>query len=855
MQELIQKQSQILSKLEQNSKQDKIIQAAQLFSSRNIDRDGDRLESQLKDINKGIKNLNDKNGNGLNSNIIKLSDYIKKTTGASASLGSKTKYPLSPDQVNSVTNAAMGRRQYNTVRPRVENFKDSFKDFFSMRGFLDKSGIVKRNTGGIFSEYLDRGEEKKKYIDSRSKMDPTARLHGDKKSREIFGKQFDKQQGIQYEMQKNEKQLKEYQDQGFTESQISRSAEFKNKGKLAEQLAEVDSRVRPAGASAIIAQKGKASTSLEDSPAEAMNEQNRMVSEQTELLIKIEENTRGFNPRATKSEKPKAESDGGGGGLGLMDLAGGLGKKAIGGIAKGAGMLGKAGMGAARFLGKNPALLAAGAVATGAYTGYKAWGAAGDKEKAAKEEIAAKLESGEITKEEAAKLSAQAGEEGVVGKGKAAGKGTGMALGGAAGALKGAAAGAAIGSVVPVVGTAIGGLIGGTLGAVGGSYLGSKGGEYVGEKAGQLTNAASNAWDSTKKGASGLWEGAKGLAGDVGEGALRIKNKVSDVGWMAKENTSNLIDRSTGGSLTKAGNAISGAKNSVLGMFGLGDKVVKNADGSRTTFKSDGTRIEEGGFGTRTYDKSGKLISEKSPTFMGSSKEKRADGSTIESYDTGPMSLKKETTAAGGQQTTSSYDLGVTKVAMRETLTPRQMKERGIDAKMAAGLPSKIPTEGGKPTSAAFDKEWAQAEAEMAPVTKEPVKAGGAVTKIAGESWAPGKKLSDKQLEVMQQGIAGGKIYSYRVMEQYDKQMANVRAPVTMGAVSADIPGAGDRISRKSSDNEQAKMDASSQRGSGATVVSAPTTNVNNNTTQVTKLPTRNQDPSLTNYINSRYAF
>ena len=792
--------------------------------------------AQAKDNEQIIKGLTDKNGDGLNSNVIKLSDHIKKMT---KTFEGKLQQSMSPEQVGNVTSAATGRRQFNTLRPRL----DSAKDFFTMRGFLDKTGIIPRKSGGIFSEYLDRGEAKGKYVDQYTKMNGG--------SREAAAARFNKIQSKQYEISQNEGKLNELREGGWSEGQIAGTEEAKTRSKLAKQLSSIDSRVRPDSLTGVGASVGS-SGALADPSEESMLEQNRMVNEQTGLLIKIEENTRGLRMAGGAAVAGAAAGGEGGGGLGLMDMAGGLGKRALGGLKSGASMLGKGAMGAARFLGKNPIAMAGLAVGAGAYAGYKGWEAAGNKEQNAKEEIKAKLESGEITQGEAKKLTEKVGEEAVVDRGKAAGKGTGMALGGAAGALKGAAAGAAIGSVVPVVGTAIGGLIGGAVGAVGGSWLGGKGGEYIGEKAGQLTNWAPKAWESTKQGASslwentkgraaGMWEGAKGLAGDAGEGLLRAKNKVSDIGWMAKENAANLINANTGGSLTKAGNAVSGAKNAVLGMFGMGDKVVEDGSGAKTTFKSDGSKVVEDGSGAKTYDKSGKLISEKSPTFMGASTERRADGSRVESYDAGPMSLKKETTAAGGSQTTSSYDLGITKVAMRETLTPRQMQERGIDAKMAAGLPSKIPVEGD--TSA------------MAPTGgSAPVAAGGRTSKIAGEPWTPGTDLSAKQLAVIEQGIAGGTNYSYRVMEQYDKQKGNARAAVTGGGVSAaSVPGIGDTISKKSGENEQAKLD--SGKGGTANIVSAPT--VNNNTTQQNnniKLQPRNNDSTVNRYLNSRYA-
>ena len=394
----------------------------------------------------------------------------------------------------------------------------------------------------------------------------------------------------------------------------------------------------------------------------------------------------------------------------------------------------------------------------------------------------------------------------------------------------------------------------GGIKSVGASAIGGikSGAEWVGNKATAAGAAIAGgaSWLGNK--ASSIGSAIAGKASkfgeDAGESLLRAKNKVGDVGYMATENTKNFIDRNTGGALTKTGNAISSAKNSVLGMFGMSDKVIDNGDGSKTTVKSDGSKIVQDGGGTKTYDKSGKLISEKSPTFAGASTETRADGSKVQSYDMGPMSGKVETTAAGGQQTTASYDLGVTKVAMRETLTPKQMREREIGAKMEAGLPNKIPLDGGTTPAAAPAASSSEPSAPSAP------KRGGQSV-IAGEPWAAGQKLSDKQLAAIESGIASGTSYSMRLMSQYDKQKGNATAAVTGGAQSGvDGDSArGGQIYSKSAETASAREDVANKSSAGTAVVNAPTT-VNNTTQQssVIRSPIRNEENSLNRYYGSR---
>lgn len=443
------------------------------------------------------KSIVEKTGEGLNSNIIKLSKHLIKLTKTIDDNTKPNKSPdkLSPNQVGGITANALGKRQFNTLGARVGNLKEGVKDFFTARGFLDKTGIVKRGSGGMISEFLDRREARGKYVDQRMKTKGTT--FGTK---ETFGKQFDAQQKIQGNISKNEKEIQGLYDNGATEAGIKRSGLLKKREDLAADYAKVSPDARPEG---FDPKTGKMKVSKDDTAEnvipfkknsaaaaggeEAMLEQTKIVSEQTALLIKIEENTRGLGGDKPITS-PTPNSDGGGGGLMDMLGMGNIGSKVLGGVKTAGSFLGRGALGAAKLIGRNPLLMAGTAVASGAYTGYQGYQAAGDKQEVTNTQIDADLASGKITQEQANLKKSQAGETATVDKSTAVGKGTSMAVGGVAGALKGAALGAAVGSVVPVVGTAIGGLLGGAAGAIGGSYLGGKGGEFVGEKFGQAKN-------------------------------------------------------------------------------------------------------------------------------------------------------------------------------------------------------------------------------------------------------------------------------------------------------------------------------------------------------------------------------
>jgi hypothetical protein len=509
MQPLLKRQTELLSRLDTNAKQDKLIQTTQLHKATRIDDDGDRMENQLKDLNKNVKSLNEKTGDGLNSNVIRLFKEMEKVGKVVSSRA------MTSEEAGKITTKVGERRQFNTIKPRVDNFKEGFKDLFTMRGFLDKTGIVKRGSGGLISEYLDRGEAKKKYVNQRMKTKGTT--FG---SAETFAKQFDEQQRIQSDINKNEKEIKGLRDSGATDIGLKRSGLLDKRDSLATDMAKVDPSVRPEGFDPRTGkikvkpkddteQGVKKSADILSFPGggnkESMLEQNRMVAEQTGLLIQIEENTRPKDSRESSNKKPdkKPTAAEEGGGFGVADMLGGSGR--MGKIAKGAGKgLMSGAKTAGSFLMKRAGPVAAlAAVGTGAYQAYQGYQSAGDKEQSALEGIDAKVASGELTEEQAKGLRVGSRETATVDKSKAVGGGAGTAAGGVAGALKGAAVGAAIGSAVPIVGTVIGGAVGAGLGAVGGSFLGGKSGEYLGEKFGQAKNFLSKKSGESTRGKTG----------------------------------------------------------------------------------------------------------------------------------------------------------------------------------------------------------------------------------------------------------------------------------------------------------------------------------------------------------------
>ena len=168
------------------------------------------------------------------------------------------------------------RREFKTIGQRIGGIKDNIKDFFTADGFLHKTGIVKRGSGGIFSEALGARRDRKDYAKARIEAgDPTQNLYGKEGAAEIFERQRGEQQQLVRDTNKNDAKLQKYKDFNIAENQIAKSPEMKAKTGLAERW-----------------QKSDPSTRIktdENDISESEIEQAKISEEQTDVLNKIEE--------------------------------------------------------------------------------------------------------------------------------------------------------------------------------------------------------------------------------------------------------------------------------------------------------------------------------------------------------------------------------------------------------------------------------------------------------------------------------------------------------------------------------------------------------------------------------------
>ena len=265
----------------------------------------DALKSIDKNVTRVTDSLVKKTGDGITSNTKKLFDEIKNQT--------KVIQKLSRDEIKSVTETALERRQQKTIGTKIESMKGSVKDFFTMRGFMDKTGIVKKGTGGILDNMLQNREEKKQYVDVRKKVekagDPS--LVQNKKYMKGLTDDWKKIQTVQNDIRKNEEAIGKMKKAGFTEDQLANTKELTFREELARKLSAIDTRVSPEKENP--KEKPKTANDKADAvDAEARDEQIAATEEQSKLLKQIAENTSDNKAGKVKPEKKEEKDEGGG---------------------------------------------------------------------------------------------------------------------------------------------------------------------------------------------------------------------------------------------------------------------------------------------------------------------------------------------------------------------------------------------------------------------------------------------------------------------------------------------------------------------------------------------------------------
>ena len=209
---------------------DKSIQLAQAAIAVKTDRDLNKDEAEALKVSKELLENNKK-----------MFKELQKH--------SKLLVTMSPEKAKNITSKALGREQFKTIGERVQGLKSGVKDFFTVKGFANKTGLVDKGSTGIIATAINRRAAKMQYAEDRMRVDPQLKnlkqFGGDeKKVKASLGKQFDAQQAVEVKMRANEKDISGLEKRGFGEDKIKRTGLLDTRESLARDMEKVDPRVR-----------------------------------------------------------------------------------------------------------------------------------------------------------------------------------------------------------------------------------------------------------------------------------------------------------------------------------------------------------------------------------------------------------------------------------------------------------------------------------------------------------------------------------------------------------------------------------------------------------------------------------
>ena len=286
-----------------------LTQVATLVETKKIDDDGDRQEKIEADTLETDKEL------------------LKTQKEMLANM--KEQARIRAEEAEALATMAEGMKTFKTIGERIGDLKKGFTEKFSMTGIMKSL-----NVGGVLNKSIARED----FIKQQKALDPS-------KSRAELAENFKGAQRASKDIKKNEAAIEEFKKTtGLNDAQIAKTAKGKellaNRESATAEYSKFDLRSQ-------FIKQGEA----EETPTAAFasageqqemaNEQLKVQGAQSDLLAKIEENTRPGGTPTTKAES----GEGGGGGL----LGGiGLGLKALGSGIQ--GLMSGAGKGIAAFL-------------------------------------------------------------------------------------------------------------------------------------------------------------------------------------------------------------------------------------------------------------------------------------------------------------------------------------------------------------------------------------------------------------------------------------------------------------------------------------------------------------------------
>jgi len=294
--------------------------------------------AMMKDIKEAlIAQLQDKQFTEAKQEAIKLKEEEKRKI-KEANDALKENLQLRKEEAKAIANIAKGMQTFDTLGDKFKDMGKKLKDNFGSMSALKVTALKAFNVGGIFNKSI----AKEKFIQTQRKL-------GSEDNRETLAGKFESANKTAKEIKRNESELSQLKkDTGMSEADIAKTKEGKRllskRDELSNEYAKSDLKAglvkRESSSLTPAAVKSESPTQAHaDSGVAEEREIEQAKHEKTmdDLLIKIEQNTRGESPdQKAKPAEDKGGDSGGGGnfgkalqgmknfGIGLIAIAGAL---------------------------------------------------------------------------------------------------------------------------------------------------------------------------------------------------------------------------------------------------------------------------------------------------------------------------------------------------------------------------------------------------------------------------------------------------------------------------------------------------------------------------------------------------
>jgi hypothetical protein len=282
--------------------------------------------AMMKDIKEAlIAQLQDKQFTEAKQEAIKLKEEEKRKI-KEANDALKENLQLRKEEAKAIANIAKGMQTFETMGDKFRDMGKKLKDNFGSMSALKVTALKAFNIGGIFNKSI----AKEKFIQTQRKL-------GSEDDRGTLAGKFESANKTAKEIKRNEAELSQFKkDTGMSEADLAKTKEGK---RLLSKRDDLSNEYAKSDLKAGMVKRESPTQEHADSgiAEERQLEQAKHEETMDNLLLKIEENTRGESPaQKAKPADDKGGDSGGGGkfgkalegmkkfGIGLIAIAGAL---------------------------------------------------------------------------------------------------------------------------------------------------------------------------------------------------------------------------------------------------------------------------------------------------------------------------------------------------------------------------------------------------------------------------------------------------------------------------------------------------------------------------------------------------